>query len=159
VKSARPRRDRGVTEEEAVISTEQLITTGFRLAGRWESRDGLTMIRSFEVGKAPGVYAYAVDGVVMYVGSAQRGLQRRMRHYEISLTMRTAAPIRATILECLGDGRSVEVYLLPDPPTISWNTLPVNLIAGIEEGLIRALNPAWNIRSNSSRRLSQTSTI
>lgn len=112
------------------------------------------MIRSFEVERGPGVYAYAVDGVVMYVGSAQRGLHGRLRRYEISRTLRTSARIRTEVLKSLANGCEVEVYLLPEPPAISWNGLPVNLIAGIEEGLIQALKPAWNIRSNRNRRSS-----
>lgn len=115
------------------------------------------MIRSFEVERTPGVYAYAVDGVVMYVGSAQRGLHGRLRHYEISRRMRTSARVRTEILKCLVHGDSVEVYLLPEPPAISWNGIPVNLIAGLEEGLIQALKPAWNIRSKSNGRSPKTS--
>jgi len=97
--------------------------------------------------REPGVYAYAVDGIVHYVGSAQRGLHGRFRRYAITRTMRTSKRVRDEILGLLAARRVVEIYTLI-PPAFDWQGLPVDLIAGIEEGLIRQLRPTWNVRSN-----------
>ncbi len=134
--------------DDATISIRHLLDAGFRWAGRWETPDGATIARCFEVDSKPGVYAYAVNGMVTYVGSAQRGLHNRLRSYEISKTKRTAMRIRREILASLALGNAVDVYLLPAPPALRWNGLPVDLIAGIEDGLIRAINPPWNIRGS-----------
>lgn len=138
----------GETMSDTTISIRHLIEAGFRWAGRWETPDGAGIVRCFDVDRKPGVYAYAVNGTVTYVGSAQRGLHNRFRSYEISKTKKTATRIRREILTSLALGNAVDVYLLPAPPALQWNGLPVDLIAGIEDGLIRAINPPWNIRGS-----------
>ncbi|MCJ1903110.1 GIY-YIG nuclease family protein [Paracoccus versutus] len=100
-----------------------------------------------ECPKDAGVYAFVVARTVRYVGSAQRGLRGRFRRYATTGTMRTSARVRDEILACLTQGQPVEIYTLTPPP-YEWNGLPVDLVAGIEEGLIRSLRPAWNRRSN-----------
>ena len=107
--------------------------------------DGIEL--DFNADREPGVYVYAVDGIAHYVGSAQRGLHGRLRRYAITKTMRTSQRIRKKILGLLAAGRVVEIYTL-SPPALVWQGLPVDLIAGIEEELIRNLRPIWNVRSN-----------
>lgn len=97
-----------------------------------------------------GVYAFVVGGTVRYVGSAQRGLHSRFRRYATADTMRTSARVRGNILACLDQGQVVEIYTLI-PPSHAWKGLPVDLIAGIEEGLIRSMRPVRNRRSNPDR--------
>ncbi|CAH2606122.1 protein of unknown function (plasmid) [Rhodovastum atsumiense] len=92
------------------------------------------------------MYAYAVDGIVHYVGSAQRGLRQRLRHYEIAKTLRTAHRIRQEILALLAAGREVEVFTIVPPPMNLNGNLPFDSVAGLEEGIIRAWRPAWNRR-------------
>jgi hypothetical protein len=97
--------------------------------------------------REPGVYAYAVAGEVRYVGSAQRGLRRRLRHYEIAKTLRTSHRIRQEILTLLSQEQVVEVLTIVPEPLLLKSGLPVDAVAGLEEGLIRSLRPAWNRRS------------
>jgi Uri superfamily endonuclease len=64
--------------------------------GNWRltaAGDGIMLDGKAE--RIAGVYAYVVDGVVYYVGSAQRGLHTRFRRYVTSQTMRTSIRIRA----------------------------------------------------------------
>ena len=94
----------------------------------------------------------------MYVGSAQRGLHRRFRNYILSQTMRTSQRVRGEIIEVLAGGRTVDIYTLL-PPAHTWEGLPVDLISGVEEGLIRAARPEWNLRSNPARRKVSVGTL
>jgi hypothetical protein len=131
-----------------IIHTDQLIRGGFVRAGAWHRDEASASIRF--VGEKPlpreaGVYAYAISGVVHYVGSAQRGLRNRLRHYEIAKTLRTASRIRKEVLAVLADWREVDVFtIVPPPETV--NGLPVDMVLGLEEGLIRSWRPIWNRR-------------
>ena len=131
-----------------MIHTDQLMKGGFVRSGAWHRDETSGSIRF--VGEKPlpreaGVYAYAIVGVVHYVGSAQRGLRNRLRHYEIAKTLRTAHRIRQEVLAVLADGREVEVFtIVPPPETV--NGLPVDMVLGLEEGLIRSWRPIWNRR-------------
>jgi hypothetical protein len=128
--------------------TAQLVAGGFVRAGVWR-RDETSGSICFEgaelLPREAGVYAYAVAGVVRYVGSAQRGLRNRLRHYEIAKTLRVVHRIRQEILALLAVGQEVEVFTMVPPP-MTLGGLPVDSVAGLEEGLIRAWHPAWNRR-------------
>jgi hypothetical protein len=129
--------------------TAQLQAGGFVRAGAWRRDDASGSIRlegDKPLPKEPGVYAYAVGGVVRYVGSAQRGLRGRLRHYEIAKTLRTAHRIRTEILALLAEGREVEVFTIVPPQMTLNGILPVDVVAGLEEGLIRSWRPVWNRR-------------
>ncbi len=134
--------------ESRAVTVSELVGSGFRRLGCWQPSSLYQGIElDFTSAREPGVYAYVIDNTVHYIGSAQRGLHNRFRQYATTKTMRTAARIREEILICIALGKTVEVYTLV-PPTHTWNGLPVDLIAGLEEGLIRTLRPAWNRRSN-----------
>lgn len=129
---------------------DALTAAGFRLTARWTATDAPNR-RCMDLDAVcpndAGVYAFVVAGNVRYVGSAQSGLHGRFRRYATTSTMRTSARVRDEVLACLSQGQTVEIYTL-SPPAHEWNGLPVDLIAGLEEGLIRSLRPVWNRRSN-----------
>lgn len=132
------------------ITLPNLIAAGFHRAGTWQAcQDPNTqgMAIDFNCAREPGLYAFVVADQVRYVGSAQRGLRGRFRRYATTQTMRTSARVRSEVLRCLEAGESVEIYTLT-PPKLEWNGLPVDLIMGLEEALIRNIRPAWNRRSN-----------
>ena len=129
-------------------TTEQLLAGGFIRAGAWHrhATSGSIEFRGDDLlPPSPGVYAYAIKGVVHYVGSAQRGLRGRLRRYEITKTMRTSVRVRKEILKFLIKGGEVEVFTIV-PPSETIRGLPVDMVAGLEEGLIKAWRPEWNRR-------------
>lgn len=134
---------------ETLSRRNQLLVGGFQRAGVWRRDEASGSIR-FEgdnpLPRKAGVYAYVVGHDVRYVGSAQRGLRSRLRHYEIAKTKRTASRIRSEILELFGDGHEVEVFVFVPPPMLLNGTLPIDTVAGLEEGLIRSMRPIWNLR-------------
>jgi hypothetical protein len=138
-----------MTEEipsRATAKVSDLTQAGFVRVGEWRltaKNDGLLL--DGQADRLAGVYAYVADGEVRYVGSAQRGLHTRFRRYVTTETMRTSARIRGKIIECLTAGSSVEVFTI-SPPAFDWRGLPIDLVAGLEEGLIRSMRPLWNRR-------------
>ncbi len=133
---------------DASRAVTDLERSGFMRVGNWRltaAGDGIVLDGKAE--RIAGVYAYVVDGVIHYVGSAQRGLHTRFRRYVTSQTMRTSMRIRGEIVGFLAQGRIVEVFVL-SPPAFEWRGLPVDLVAGLEEGLIRSMRPIGNRRGN-----------
>lgn len=122
-----------------------LLSAGFRSAGRWTGAGSGAIALEAEVPVEPGVYAFAVDGVVAYVGLTANGLRARMEQYRRGHRgQRTNARVKQLIADTLGDGRQVEV-LVATPAGTEWNGLPVSTAAGLEAGLIARFKPAWNI--------------
>jgi hypothetical protein len=124
---------------------ERLLKAGFIHSGSWKLNDDGRAYPCVERERRAGVYVYALDGEICYIGSAQRGLQSRFKHYETTERLRTAMRIRNEITPLLQAGHQVEIYTIC-PPAIEWKNLPIDLIAGLEEGLIRNFNPKWNRR-------------
>ena len=123
-----------------------LILGGFTHAGDWLLKPDSS--RAEFHGSAPkeaGVYAYLVGGVISYVGSAQRGLKRRLRHYVLADNKRTSMRVREAIEAKLKAGLKVEVFTIVPAP-MTHNGLPIDPVVGLEEGLIRFVKPEWNLR-------------
>lgn len=97
--------------------------------------------------KDVGVYAFAVGGVVQYVGVATMGLAKRTYFYaRPGVTQRTSLRINELLLDQTASGAVVDVYVAT-PENLAWRGLPVHGAAGLELGLIKAFNLPWNKRS------------
>ena len=94
---------------------DQPIKGGFVRAGAWQRGEAsglISLMGDKPLPREAAVYAYAVSGVVRYVGSAQRGARNRLRHYEIAKTLRTAHRIRQEVLTVLAAGGEVKVFAI-----------------------------------------------
>jgi hypothetical protein len=95
--------------------------------------------------RVPGVYAFVVDDVVVYVGLTKSGLHRRFEQYRRGhKRQRTRARFNDRIASTLAAAKRVKV-LVASPEPSEWNGLPVDTAAGLEERLIERIGPIWNI--------------
>ena len=123
-----------------------LIAGGFTRTGDWRlDKDKPRAAFYGDAPKEAGVYAYLVGGVISYVGSAQRGLKRRLRHYVLADNKRTSMRVREAIEAKLKAGLKVEVFTIVPAP-MTHNGLPIDPVVSLEEGLIRFVKPEWNLR-------------
>ena len=139
---------------------ERLIANGFALSARWKLQAKSRVQIIGEPPKQPGVYAFAVDGEVCYVGSARSGTAKRLRRLEINKDKKSLAfRIRTLIRKALKSGSEVTVLTLVILKPIRRKGLPVDLILGIETGLIHELEPQWNRRERGASRKQKGSEI
>ena len=133
------------------MMAERLTASGFSLSARWELQPNSRVQLIGEPPKQPGVYAFAVDGEVCYVGKTRKGIAERLRDYEIvKVKKRQGFRIKTLISKALKSGSEVTVLTIVSLKPIRWRGLPVDLIAGLEVGLIRELQPKtkWNLRED-----------
>jgi hypothetical protein len=123
-----------------------LTEAGFQFIGEW-THDPESLLRlDAKAPSLPGVYAFVVDDVVVYVGLTLNGLKTRFDQYRRGHSrQRTSFRINGQIAETLRAGKKVKV-LVATPEPSEWQDLPVNTAAGLEVGLIEMIRPAWNIR-------------
>ena len=123
-----------------------LTDAGFQFIGEW-TQDPESQIRlDAKAPTAPGVYAFVVDDIVVYVGLTLSGLKTRMDQYRRGHKgQRTSSRINGRISQTLREGKKVKV-LVATPEPQEWQELPVNTAAGLEAGLIEMIRPSWNIR-------------
>jgi hypothetical protein len=119
---------------------------GFTRIGQWKMVDSGMVCELQELANASNVlYAFAVDGQLAYVGKTVQSLRARLTGYRNpAATQSTNITNNKNIRECLKQGKQVEVYMLPDSGLLHYGGFHLNLAAGLEDGLIRDLDPLWN---------------
>jgi hypothetical protein len=134
-----------LSEDTEPVTSEFLLKAGFKLLGSWTQAVPGEILLSAKAPNDPGVYAFILEGVIVYVGLTQTGLRTRLDHYRRGHErQRTSRRVKGLIAAALVEKKSVEL-LIAIPPALAWNGLPINTAAGLEMGLIKSIKPVWNI--------------
>jgi hypothetical protein len=127
---------------------EKLKAINFHHVGNWElsKTKSLALRLDAKVSSKEGaVYAFSVDGEVKYIGSTEKELTKRIRHYvRPGPSQRTNQRIQQHILEALNHGHPVEIYAWNDACGYRVGEFDVIVALGLEPTLIKQFNPAWN---------------
>lgn len=130
--------------EREIWSTEKLIDSGFELLGACRIVENGNFEYERLAPNLPGVYAFAVDNVITYIGLTRSGLRTRLGHYVYGhVNQKTSHRVKGLILNALQTGKHV-CTLVATPPDFEWNGLPVDGPAGLETALIKLVRPDWN---------------
>ena len=134
-----------LSDETEPVNAAFLLDAGFKLLGNWTQPAPSEILLNAKAPNDPGVYAFILEGVIVYVGLTQTGLRTRLDHYRRGHErQRTSRRVKALIATALTEKKRVEV-LIAIPPAMDWNGLPINTAAGLEMGLIKSIKPVWNI--------------
>ncbi|MEG8223341.1 hypothetical protein OSJ57_22435 [Sphingomonas sp. HH69] len=143
----RPRLGETLALTKPSLSAEALLNAGFVKAARWSLNTSGLLIASEALPKGIGVYAFAKDGIVMYVGVATMGLAKRLYFYaKPGVTQRTSLRLNATMRAELASVPHIDI-LIATPEDMEWNGLPIHGAAGLELGIIKKFSLPWNMRS------------
>ncbi|KAA5609806.1 GIY-YIG nuclease family protein [Rhodovastum atsumiense] len=129
-----------------------LIASGFCHTGTWRRSDQGHPVCDGAFPDAPGIYLFVEDERILYVGSAEQSLCKRLREY--MRNQRNLAPNKRPVHHALANSinnlGNVKVYtrIISTKEEHSYCKLPVDLLLGVESGLIKSLNPPWNRRGS-----------
>jgi hypothetical protein len=127
------------------LTVDTLLAGGFLRAGGW-AMDGARLRCPDCVPQTGGVYAFALEEEVFYVGLASNSLAKRLYFYgNPGSGQRTNIRLNAILVERLAAGCAVEVYYAC-PPQLEWNGFPVAGAEGLEAGLVRRYYLPWNMK-------------
>jgi hypothetical protein len=135
-----------VRQRKPTLQTEALLSSGFVKSARWEecSINGIRL--SAAQSKQRGVYAFAINDKVLYVGVASSGFANRLKFYcRPSASQTTSTRLKKLIVAELSSGVAIDLYTAT-PPDTAWNGLVVDGCVGLEAGLIRSFDLPWNKR-------------
>jgi hypothetical protein len=134
-----------LSDDTEPVDAKFLLQAGFKLLGNWTLPTPGEISLSAKAPNNPGVYAFILEGVIVYIGLTQRGLRARMDDYRRGHErQKTSRRVKGLIATALSEKKCVEV-LIAIPPALDWNGLPINAAAGLEMGLIKSIKPVWNI--------------
>ena len=125
---------------------KRLVEIGFRKVGTWDATPAGVAFSLAECGDARNIlYAFVSDGTVLYVGKTTQPLRKRMYGYQNpGPTQSTNIKGMRNIRNLLSEGKIVEILALPDNGLLHFGAFHVNLAAGLEDSIVRELNPPWN---------------
>jgi hypothetical protein len=128
------------------LTLDDLLGSGFTEVGCWELNSARDLIHSVQLPAQAGVYAFAIDGVVQYVGLASKSLRQRFGHYRRpGPSQRTNIRLNEIIRGHIAQGTVVQIAI-GHPPDFEWNSLRVSGAEGLEAGLIATFDLPWNMR-------------
>ena len=123
-----------------------LLEIGFVEAGEWKLHDGsLKYELTKEISSKNVLYCFACDEEVFYVGKTTQSLKTRMNGYKNpGETQLTNIKSEALIKEYLQVGKTISIFVLADYGLLHYGKFHLNLAAGLEDSIIKELNPVWN---------------
>jgi hypothetical protein len=132
------------------LTVEGLLRAGFVEVGCWELNSARDLIHRIDLPKTAGVYAFAINGVVQYVGLASKSLRQRLGFYrKPGASQRTNVRLNEIIRGHIAQ-RTVVQIAIAHPPDFEWNGLRVSGAEGLEAGLIATFDLPWNMRGSIS---------
>jgi hypothetical protein len=135
----------------------RLLNIGFKKTGYWYLENDCIKFQLDIMQNSKNIlYAFICDGEVKYIGKSTRTLKQRMNGYQHpGPTQRTNILKNRNILNLLKEKKAVDIFVLPDNGLLHYGTFHVNLAAGLEDDLIRQINPEWNYSSYKKRKETQ----
>lgn len=124
----------------------RLIDIGFRKVGEWEIiGENISPNLSDLADSSNILYAFISGGEAFYVGKTTQALQKRLYGYKKpGTTQSTNIKGNKLLKELLGEGKSVDIYALPDNGLHRFGVFHLNLAAGLEDSIIKVLKPKLN---------------
>jgi hypothetical protein len=130
-----------------------ILEFGFKEVGECQLAENLTSGVRFVLNDLRDdrvIYAYTVNGEVKYIGvcdNTATTLKTRMSRYQAMIGAGTNKRITEQIKAHLRNGDQVRVLAWKPDVQLTVKGLEVDLVKGLENPLIRALKPEWNIKS------------
>ena len=138
------------------MNAETLLILGFNDVGLWRvaddrlfyELDGDRASVSKVLLDAPNaLYAFVTGDRVHYIGKTTRSVRRRFTGYcKPGRSQTTNIRCNANIKEAIKASADVRILVFAPISHLRYLDFEINLAAGLEDSLIRALNPPWNGR-------------
>jgi hypothetical protein len=124
----------------------RLLDIGFQPSGHW-LLEGEKLVHALtrHAAQRNVLYAFVCDGQVTYIGKTTQSLRQRMNGYRRpGATQATNVRNHFSLRAQLSQGVAVEILTLPDNGLLRYGQFHLNLAAGLEDDLIRVIDPPWN---------------
>lgn len=129
---------------------QRLIELGFEKVGHWCLNEGNLEFHINEVGDESNVlYCFELDHTPLYIGKTSQTLRARLNGYtnpgNTQITNIRVNNYLTETLEADDEHPGINIYAFKDPGQLSWGGFHLNLAAGLEDDLIRQVQPELNV--------------
>jgi hypothetical protein len=140
----------------------RLLKIGFQKVGSWKIVNGNLINELTSSRDAKNIlYAFVANQEIKYIGKTTMPLHKRMYGYQKpGPTQTTNIKNNKKIKDSLNLGENIDIFVLIDGNPQYHGKFKINLAAGLEDELIKELNPDWNEQGNSKNtEISNTNNI
>jgi hypothetical protein len=131
------------------LTTQRLLDGGFVLTSRWKISASGVLYLDGQLPKNAGVYAFAKNGIVQYVGVSTKTLAWRCNFYiKPGVSQRTSQRLNKILFKELNNEPHIEVYTISVSDHL-WNGWHMDGNLGLEGGIIYKFDLPWNMRGAS----------
>jgi hypothetical protein len=132
---------------DLTTSLERLEAIGFRRVGVWMIQDERITLTLDECGNSKNIlYSFVIDQEPVYIGKTVQKLKQRLYGYaNPGPTQSTNIRGNKNISESIANGKTVEIFALPDHGLLYFGGFHLNLAAALEDSLVLSLRPIWNM--------------
>ncbi len=126
---------------------KRLTEVGFIKVGTWAISDsGIKFLLTHLHEERKVLYSFISGGRVLYIGKTTQSLNGRMKGYQNpGPTQRTNIRVNKNIYQHLEGGSTIDIYVLTDSGLLQYGGFTISISGGLEDTLIDALKPDWNI--------------
>ena len=124
----------------------RLTDIGFHPIGKWVLNNDKLCNTIKDTTPSSFLYAFVVNGEVKYIGKSRQTIKERFNGYiNPGKSQTTNINNNKNIKAQLRQGKDVEIYTLVDNKICQRGEFNVSLSAGLEDDLIKQINPPWNM--------------
>lgn len=134
---------------------KRLLNIGFRKVGSWsQAQSGIAYTLNDCADARNILYAFVSEQTTLYVGKTVQPLKKRMYGYQKpGPTQSTNINGNRNISDLLADGKQVDIFALPDNGLLHFGVFHINLAAGLEDSIVKTLNPIWNKTGTANKQM------
>lgn len=124
----------------------KLQTIGFQKVGKWFLNKN-TLDYSIDISNKNinFLYAFVVRDEIKYIGKSTQTIYKRFQGYKKpGSSQKTNIKNNLNVKEVLAQDQEVDIYIFLDTELMRYGEFHINLAAGLEDDLIKQINPPWN---------------
>ena len=124
------------------------IEIGFKRVGMWSLMGDTLQLNLYEMQKStPALYAFVNAQHILYVGKTSQYLAKRLYFYaKPRPSQSTNIRVNANLRKMLKADTEINIYGYSPKSIKKIGNFNLDLPAGLENDIIRQIQPAWNIR-------------
>lgn len=126
---------------------DRLIRIGFMQVGYWTllTPEKIDYVLNSNHYTRDLLYSFVSNGEIKYIGKTTQTLDDRMYGYQNpGPTQSTNIRVNGLIKGLLSQDKPVDIFILADNGLLSFGGFRVNMAAGLEDTLIKEIDPEWN---------------
>jgi hypothetical protein len=127
---------------------DKLIEIGFKNVGYWKLENEIFLYEiNSNLSNSNLIYSFVCENEIFYIGKTTDTLKNRMNGYKnANSTQKTNIRVKGEILTKLKENKKVDVFILIDRVNLEYKGYKICLASGLEDNLIKVIQPKWNFR-------------